>query len=96
MLTDAMQADMVLESIGYRSLPLAGAPFDERRGVIPNRYQPTGCDTCTCVAPRRLHWNTAAGLQAGQSPERHTGQCCGGGGLVRLRLGQARAIWHYW
>ena len=65
MLTYAMQADLVLESIGYRSLPLAGAPFDEQRGVIPNRYPPTVSDTCTNVAPRRLHLNFTADLQAG-------------------------------
>ena len=51
MLTYAMQADLVLESIGYRSLPLAGAPFDEQRGVIPNRYQPTVGITCTMWHP---------------------------------------------
>jgi hypothetical protein len=31
------QADMVLSSIGYRSVPLEGAPFDARRGVLVNR-----------------------------------------------------------
>lgn len=31
-------AQMVLKSIGYRSLPLPGVPFDARRGVIPNTY----------------------------------------------------------
>ena len=28
---------MVLSSIGYRSEPLQGVPFDPRLGVIPNR-----------------------------------------------------------
>ncbi|KAI8067887.1 hypothetical protein BC940DRAFT_300686, partial [Gongronella butleri] len=29
---------LVLRSIGYRSLPLAGVPFDQHRGLIPNIY----------------------------------------------------------
>lgn len=33
-----LPAQLVLESIGYKSLPLEGAPFDARRGVIPNVY----------------------------------------------------------
>ncbi|KAK9802025.1 hypothetical protein WJX73_003027 [Symbiochloris irregularis] len=32
-----LPADLVLGSIGYRCNPLEGAPFDERRGIIPNR-----------------------------------------------------------
>lgn len=54
---------LVLESIGYMSLPLVGAPFDTSTGTIPNRYQDlryalskcTGClqhpqpaAMCTC------------------------------------------------
>lgn len=38
-----MQADMVLSSIGYRSVPLAGAPFDARLGILPNRRAPFQC-----------------------------------------------------
>ncbi|WP_228489144.1 FAD-dependent oxidoreductase [Raineyella fluvialis] len=30
-------ADLVLRSIGYRSIRLPGVPFDEKRGVVPNR-----------------------------------------------------------
>lgn len=30
-------AELVLESIGYMSLPLDGAPFDDSRGTIPHR-----------------------------------------------------------
>ena len=29
-------AGLVLRSVGYRGIPLAGVPFDERRGTIPN------------------------------------------------------------
>ena len=33
---ESLDAQLVLESIGYKSFPLAGAPFDERQGIIPN------------------------------------------------------------
>ncbi|MEW5303998.1 MAG: hypothetical protein WDW36_006641 [Sanguina aurantia] len=33
---EVIPAQMVLVSIGYRSLPLPGVPFDARRGVVPN------------------------------------------------------------
>ena len=33
---ETIPADIVLKSIGYRSVPLEGAPFDARRGVVPN------------------------------------------------------------
>ena len=31
-----LAAGLVFRSVGYRGIPLAGLPFDERRGVIPN------------------------------------------------------------
>lgn len=34
---EVIPAQMVLVSIGYRSLPLPGVPFDARRGVVPNQ-----------------------------------------------------------
>ncbi len=34
---ETLPACMVLRSVGYRGLPLDGVPYDERRGVIPNR-----------------------------------------------------------
>lgn len=33
---DTVEAQWVLRSVGYRGVPLADLPFDERRGVIPN------------------------------------------------------------
>ncbi len=33
---ETLPVGMVLRSIGYRGVPLAGVPFDARRGVIPN------------------------------------------------------------
>ena len=33
---ESLDAQLVLESIGYKSYPLSGAPFDDRRGIIPN------------------------------------------------------------
>lgn len=32
-----LQSDMVLGSIGYCSVPMPGVPFDDKRGIIPNR-----------------------------------------------------------
>jgi len=32
----SIDAQMVLRSVGYRGQPLAGMPFDDRAGVIPN------------------------------------------------------------
>ena len=33
---DTIPAELVLRSVGYRGVPFSGAPFDERKGVIPN------------------------------------------------------------
>lgn len=33
---ESLDAQLVLESIGYKSFPLSGAPFDDRMGIIPN------------------------------------------------------------
>lgn len=34
--TEVLPVGLVVRAIGYRSLPLAGLPFDDRNGVIPN------------------------------------------------------------
>ena len=34
---ETLPAGLVVRAVGYRSLPLPGLPFDERRGVIPNQ-----------------------------------------------------------
>lgn len=34
---ETLPVSAVIRAIGYRSLPLPGVPFDERRGVIPNQ-----------------------------------------------------------
>lgn len=34
--TEVRNTDLVLKSVGYRSVGLAGLPFDERRGVVKN------------------------------------------------------------
>jgi ferredoxin--NADP+ reductase len=31
-----LPADLVFRSVGYRGVPIAGLPFDERRGIVPN------------------------------------------------------------
>ncbi len=33
---DTLDAQLVLRSVGYQSVPLAGVPFDERSSVVPN------------------------------------------------------------
>lgn len=33
---EALPVQLILKSIGYRSLPVPGLPFDARRGVVPN------------------------------------------------------------
>ncbi|MGW0172442.1 FAD-dependent oxidoreductase [Rhodococcus sp. NPDC003322] len=34
--TEVVEAGLVLTSIGYRGVPIAGVPFDDARGVVPN------------------------------------------------------------
>lgn len=34
--TDSLDVQLVLRAIGYRSVPLPGVPFDERRGIVPS------------------------------------------------------------
>ena len=34
--TCSLPAQLCLRAVGYRSTPLAGAPFDDKRGVVPN------------------------------------------------------------
>ncbi len=36
-ITSDLPAQLVLESIGYKSCPIQGAPFDSKRGIIPNQ-----------------------------------------------------------
>jgi len=33
---EEIECDMVLRSIGYKSLPLSGVPFDHKNGLVPN------------------------------------------------------------
>ena len=35
--TEDVECGLVLRSVGYRGVPVPGVPFDESRGVIPNR-----------------------------------------------------------
>jgi len=36
--TDLIPCDMVLQSIGYRSVEMEGVPFDHHRGIMPNAH----------------------------------------------------------
>ena len=33
---ESLEVGLVFRSVGYRGIPIAGVPFDERRGLIPN------------------------------------------------------------
>ena len=35
--TEELPCGILFRSIGYKGLPMAGVPFDERSGVMPNR-----------------------------------------------------------
>jgi ferredoxin--NADP+ reductase len=42
---EVVATGLVLRAVGYRGLPIAGLPFDDRRGVIPNeRGKVTGSE----------------------------------------------------
>ncbi|MGE3172609.1 MAG: NADP oxidoreductase [Planctomycetota bacterium] len=34
---ETLPVDLVFKSIGYRGLPLPGLPFDDKKGIVPNR-----------------------------------------------------------
>ncbi|MBW0273370.1 ferredoxin [Nocardia sp. MH4] len=36
--TESLDTGLVLRSIGYRGVPIAGLPFDERRGTVPSEH----------------------------------------------------------
>jgi ferredoxin--NADP+ reductase len=35
---EEVAAELVLRSIGYKGIPVAGVPFDTRKGVVPNAH----------------------------------------------------------
>ena len=35
--TEELDVDLVFKAVGYRGVPLEGAPFDDWRGIVPNR-----------------------------------------------------------
>ena len=49
--TETLDVDLVFRSIGYRSVPLPGVPFDESRGVIAN-VEGRVCEADGTVVPR--------------------------------------------
>ncbi len=48
---ERLPVQLVLRSIGYRSIPLPDVPFDPARGVVPN-VEGRVCDTTGAVLPR--------------------------------------------
>ncbi|MGH2875176.1 MAG: FAD-dependent oxidoreductase [Solirubrobacteraceae bacterium] len=53
---EVIECGLVLRSIGYRGLPLAGIPFDERRGLIRNEGGRVVCDEGTCRGEYVVGW----------------------------------------
>ncbi len=48
---DTIETGLVLRSIGYRGVPIAGLPFDEKRGLVPNvEGRVTGADSRVYVS----------------------------------------------
>ena len=89
---EALPADLVLQSIGYRSEPMRGVPFDAKAGIIPNR-----CGQHSVVSGLErysLPSHSCAPLQAGQGAAARWGRAVHPW-PVRLRLGEERAHWHH-
>src|SRR6185437_8211578 len=51
-----VQCGLVLRSIGYRGTPLAGIPFDDRRGLIRNEGGRVVSDEGTCPGEYVVGW----------------------------------------
>jgi ferredoxin/flavodoxin---NADP+ reductase len=53
---EVIECGLVLRSIGYRGLPLAGIPFDERSGLIRNRDGRVVDDAGPCCGEYAVGW----------------------------------------
>ena len=53
---EVIDCGLVLRSIGYRGLPLAGIPFDERRGLIRNEGGRVRSDEGACPGEYVVGW----------------------------------------
>ncbi|MGH2873423.1 MAG: FAD-dependent oxidoreductase [Solirubrobacteraceae bacterium] len=53
---ELIECGLVLRSIGYRGLPLAGIPFDQRRGLIRNRDGRVESDEGRCRGEYVVGW----------------------------------------
>jgi ferredoxin/flavodoxin---NADP+ reductase len=54
--TEEVECGLVLRSIGYRGTPLAGIPFDDRRGLIRNEAGRVVSDEGTCRGEYVVGW----------------------------------------
>ncbi|MGH3263201.1 MAG: FAD-dependent oxidoreductase, partial [Trebonia sp.] len=53
---ELIECGLVLRSIGYRGQPLAGVPFDQRRGLIRNEGGRVVCDEGVCRGEYVVGW----------------------------------------
>jgi ferredoxin--NADP+ reductase len=53
---EVIECGLVLRSIGYRGVPLAGIPFDERRGLIRNQDGRVVDDSGVCRGEYAVGW----------------------------------------
>jgi ferredoxin/flavodoxin---NADP+ reductase len=53
---EVIECGLVLRSIGYRGVPLAGIPFDERRGLIRNEAGRVMSDDGVCCGEYVVGW----------------------------------------
>ncbi len=60
---ETIPADLVLKSIGFKSVGIAGVAFDERRGVVPNKLGQVGRSLAS--AAHHGSWRAGNQLEAG-------------------------------
>ena len=92
---ETIPADLVLKSIGFKSVGIPGVAFDSRRGVIPNQAGQVGGRTVRSDARWMAAGQAAAArLGRGQAEQGRTG---GGQGRQRwLGLGEQVAPRRLW
>ena len=62
---ETIPVGLVFRSVGYRGVPIAGLPFDERQGIVPNR------DGRVLVDGRILAFRLCFGMDQARTVRRH-------------------------